>query len=60
MEDYRANLAALNGQRAQKEAEANTIAATIAKLEADEPIIRQRVGIHKTLVDKELGSNSRI
>ena len=56
MEEYRANLAALNGQRAQKEAEANTITATIAKLEADEPIIRQRVGIHKALVDKELGS----
>ena len=56
MEEYRANLAALDGQRAQKEAEANTITATITKLEADQPIIGQRVGIHKALVDKELGS----
>jgi len=56
VEEYRANLAALDGQRAQKEAEASTIAATIAKLEANGPIIRQRYGIHKALVDKELGS----
>ena len=56
IEEYRAKLAALDGQRAQKEAEANTIAATIDKLEADEPIIRQRVSIHKALADKQLGS----
>ena len=43
-------------ERAQKEAERDTIAAMIDKLEADEPIIAQRVDIRKTLVDKELGS----
>ena len=55
-EEYHANLASLDRQRAQKEAERNTIAATIAKLDADEPIIRQRVDIRKTLADRELGS----
>ena len=55
-EEYRAKLASLDRQKAQKEAERNTIAATIAKLEADQPIIQQRVDIRKTLVDKELGS----
>jgi len=43
-------------ERAQKEAERNTIAAEIDKLEADEPIIAQRVDVWKTLVDKALGS----
>ena len=55
-EEYRAKLASLDRQRAQKEAERDTIAATINKLEADEPIIRQRVDIRKTLSDRELGS----
>ena len=55
-EEYRDNLAALDRQRAQKEAERDAIAATISKLDADEPIIQQRVDIRKTLVDKELGS----
>ena len=55
-EEYRAKLAALDRQRAQKEAERETTLATIDKLEADEPIIAQRVDIRKGLVDKELGS----
>jgi hemolysin D len=55
-EEYRAKLASLDRQKAQKEAERNTIQATIEKLEADEPIIQQRVDIRKTLVEKELGS----
>ena len=55
-EEYRAKLSSLDRQRAQKEAERDTIAATISKLEADEPIIRQRVDIRKTLADRELGS----
>ena len=45
-----------SAELAQKEAERDTIAAVIAKLEADETIIAQRVDIRKTLVDKELGS----
>ena len=55
-DEYRAKLSSLDRQRAQKEAERDTIAATISKLEADEPIIRQRVDIRKTLADRELGS----
>ena len=55
-EEYRAKLSSLDRQREQKEAERDTIAATISKLEADEPIIRQRVDIRKTLADRELGS----
>jgi hemolysin D len=55
-EEYRAKLSSLDRQRVQKEAERNTIAATINKLEADEPIIRQRVDIRKNLADRELGS----
>jgi hemolysin D len=56
IEEYRAKLASLDSQRAQKAAERDTIVATIDKLEADEPIIGQRVDIRKGLVDKELGS----
>ena len=55
-EEYRAKLSSLDRQREQKQAERDTIAATISKLEADEPIIRQRVDIRKTLADRELGS----
>ena len=51
-EEYRAKLSSLDRQRAQKEAERDTIAATISKLEADEPIIRQRVDIRKNLADR--------
>jgi hemolysin D len=55
-EEHRAKLAALDGQRAQKEAERATVAATIEKLEATEPIFQQRVDILKGLSDKHLGS----
>ena len=43
-------------EQAQKEAERDTISAVIEKLQADEPIIAQRVDIWKTLTDKALGS----
>jgi hemolysin D len=55
-DEYRAKLSSLNGQRAEKEAERDTTAAMIDKLEADEPIISERVDIRKGLADKELGS----
>ena len=55
-EEYRAKLASLDGQRSQKEAERDTTAALIDKLEAEEPIITQRVDIRKSLADRELGS----
>jgi hemolysin D len=47
--EHRAKLAALDGQRAQKEAELGTISATVDKLEAIIPTIEERVNIRKTL-----------
>lgn len=55
-EEFRSKLASLDRQRNQKEAERGTIEATITKLQADQPSIKGRVDIQKTLVDKELGS----
>jgi hemolysin D len=54
--EYRAKIAALTRQQAQKEAEQGTIAATIHKLETTTPVIQQRLDIRKTLMEKELGS----
>jgi membrane fusion protein, hemolysin D len=48
--EHRAKVAALDRQRAQKEAERGTIGATISKL------VQQRVNIRETLYDKQLGS----
>jgi len=56
MSEFAAKLAALDRQRAQKEAERATIAATIAKLDATIPILQERVNIRKGLADKELVS----
>jgi hemolysin D len=55
-EEFRAKLASLDRQRAQKEAEVGTVKAMIDKLEASKPIIQQRVDILQTLTDKQLGS----
>lgn len=54
--EQRSKLAALDRQRAQKEAERVTIATTIEKLQTIIPYIEQRVDIRKKLADKELGS----
>jgi hypothetical protein len=54
--EFAAKLDALDRQRAQKEAERATIAATISKLDATIPILQQRVDIRKGLTDKELVS----
>jgi hemolysin D len=54
--EYRAKIAALLRQQAQKEAEQATTSATIHKLETIIPVIQSRVDIRKTLVEKELGS----
>jgi hemolysin D len=54
--EQRAKLAALDRQRAQREAERATDAATIAKIEALIPILQQRVDIRKYLMDREVGS----
>ena len=52
--EQRAKLKALDGQKAEKEAEVATIAATIKKLEATIPIVQQRVSVHQGL--KEFGT----
>ncbi len=54
--EHRAKIAALARQQAQKEAEHETISATIHKLDALIPVIQQRVDIRKTLMEKEIGS----
>jgi hemolysin D len=56
MAEHRSKLAALDRQRAQKEAERATIGATINKLEQTIPIVQQRVNIRSTLYDREIGS----
>jgi hemolysin D len=54
--EQRSKLAALDLQRAQKEAERITVKTTIEKLETTIPYIQQRVEIRQKLSDKELGS----
>lgn len=54
--EHRAKLAALERQEAQKDAEHQTIAATIHKLDALLPVTQQRVDIRRTLMEKEIGS----
>jgi hemolysin D len=56
--EYRSKLAALDGQKAQREAERLTIAATVNKLEATIPILQERVDIKRTLFDREIGSKA--
>jgi hemolysin D len=51
-------LAVLDRQRAQKEAELATTAATVAKLEASLPVLQERLEIRKTLYDHSTGSKS--
>ena len=55
-DEYRAKLASLDGQRAQKEAERATVAAMIGKLEQTHPMVEERVDILKGLSDKQLTS----
>ena len=54
--EHRAKTIGLDQQRAQKEAEKATIAATIAKLETVIPVISERADIRKTLFDHKTGS----
>jgi hemolysin D len=54
--EHRAKLAALDRQKAQKEAELATIAATVGKFEQAIPILQQRVDIRKTLFEHNTGS----
>jgi len=56
VEEHRAKLGAQDSQKAQKEAELNTLLATVEKLEATLPILQQRVDIKQSLYNKEIGS----
>jgi membrane fusion protein, hemolysin D len=54
--EHAARLAEIARQLAQKDAERETIAATIAKLGATIPLLQERVNMRKYLYDKEIGS----
>jgi hemolysin D len=54
--EYHAKIEALDRQRDQKQAEQDTIEATVAKLSAVVPIVQQRVDIRKASSDKEYTS----
>ncbi len=54
--ERRAKIAAVDNQKVQKEKEVATLAASIAKIEAMLPILRQRFDIRRALMEKDLGS----
>jgi hemolysin D len=54
--EQQGKLAVLDRQIRQKEAERETLTATIAKLETTIPVLEQKVDIRKYLYDKNLGS----
>ncbi len=56
MAEQRAKIAAIDRQLAQKEAERQSYAATVAKLRATIPIVEERVNIRKYLADRQIGS----
>lgn len=56
--EYKAKLSALDRQKAQREAEKATIAASVSKLEATIPILEQRTEIRRTLFEHETGSKA--
>jgi hemolysin D len=56
--EHQAKLAVLDRQRAQKEAERATVAATVDKLEASLPVMQERVEMRKTLYDHANGSKA--
>ncbi len=58
IEEHRAKLAALDGQKAQKEAELSTILANVKKLEAVLPVLQQRVDIKEVLYSHSTGSKA--
>ena len=53
-EEWRAKIAAADRQKAQKEAEAATAKATIAKLEATIPLLLQKAEVHRALIGHQL------
>jgi hemolysin D len=57
--EQQAKLAVLDRQRAQKEAERATTAATVSKLEASLPVLQERLDIRQTLYDHSTGSKAQ-
>jgi hemolysin D len=55
-EEHAAKLAEIDRQLAQKEAERETIAETIAKFNATIPLLQERVDVRKYLYDKAIGT----
>src|SRR5215471_3689694 len=58
VDEHRAKLAALDGQKAQKAAELATINATVTKLDAVLPVLQERVGMRKLLYSHQTGSKA--
>ena len=58
IEEHRAKLAALDGQKVQKQAELDTIMATVQKLESVLPVLQQRVEIREVLYNHSTGSKA--
>jgi hemolysin D len=58
IDEYRASLGLLERQKSGKQAELATIQATVAKLEATLPVLKQRVEIRNTLYAHETGSKA--
>jgi hemolysin D len=56
--EHRAKIAALDRQKAQKEAELGTINATVGKLEAVLPVLQERVDIRQVLYSHTTGSKA--
>jgi len=54
--ERRAKLAALDRQKAQKEAERNTFAKTVGKIEALLPLLQQQVDMRRILFEHQTGS----
>ena len=58
VDEQRAKLAALDRQKAQKQAELATVTASVNKLEAVLPVLKQRVDIRELLYSHETGSKA--
>jgi hemolysin D len=56
--EQQARLAVLDRQRDQKQAESETIEATVGKLEASLPVMQERLDIRKTLYEHTTGSKA--
>jgi hemolysin D len=58
LDELNAKVAALASQKAEKQAEVDTTNATVAKLDALLPVLKERVDIRKTLFSHAIGSKA--